>query len=115
MSLKIFYLDDEPQLLEIFVDTFQDPQTHITTFQDPKDLFKALEASRPDIVFLDFRLPNITGVEIAKKLDPSLPKALVTGDLTVAHDNLFIAHFEKPMDPEAVLKLFQDLRTKAAA
>ncbi len=102
MSFKIYYLDDEPDLLEIFVDTFTSDGVHITTFTDPVMAIAEITLNPPDLLFLDFRLPNTNGVEFARRLDPSIPKALVTGDISVKHDDVFLAIFEKPMNTKAI-------------
>ena len=102
MSFKIYYLDDEPALLEIFVDTFASDSIHVTTFTDPEKAIAEIELNPPDLLFLDFRLPNTTGVEFARRLDPSIPKALVTGDMSFKNDEVFVATFEKPTKTEAI-------------
>ena len=116
MPLKIFYLDDEPALLEIFIDTFSSPDRVITTFNDPKTAIEAIRQTPPDILFIDYRLPNYTGDQIAQMLDPKIPKVLVTGDMQLKCNYNFLAIFEKPYrasDIEEILdRLFKN--TQAA-
>jgi FixJ family two-component response regulator len=102
MSLKIFYLDDEPDLLELFSDTFSSDKIQIKTFVSVDDLIASVEKERPDIVFLDFRLGSTTGDEVAFRLPNSIPKALITGDLSVSLKNEFKAIFEKPYKIELI-------------
>lgn len=97
MPLKVYYLDDEPDLLEIFSDTLSNEMVEVTTFLDPNKFVTAVSSQPPDLVFLDFRLPSTTGLDIARKLDPDIPKAMVTGDLAVKADPVFTAYFEKPI------------------
>ena len=105
MPLKIYYLDDEIDLLEVFVDTFSTPDILVRTFSDPNEFKSVVSTDRPDLVFLDYRLPNITGPEIAAGLDPAIPKVLITGDMSVKHGDVFIEKFEKPMKQSAVQAL----------
>ena len=44
MPLKIYYLDDETDILTMFVDTFSGPDRKITTFSDPEKAILAIEA-----------------------------------------------------------------------
>jgi len=96
MPLEIIYVDDEPKICEMFEDTFTSASIHIKTFIDPALAIDYINEHRPDLVFLDFRFPGTTGDIIAKKLDPSLPKVLVTGDLEVVTQAVFIEKFQKP-------------------
>lgn len=42
MALKVYYIDDEPDLLELFADLFSSKEIEIKTFADP---LKAVELS----------------------------------------------------------------------
>jgi CheY-like chemotaxis protein len=112
MSLKVYYLDDEPALLEIFSDTFSSEEIQITTFSDPKEAIAAIKSSPPDLLFLDFRLPNTTGVAIAQQLDPNIPKALISGDLSLKPEVPFDAVFEKPIKISEVLSFIEGFAAK---
>lgn len=112
MAVKIYYLDDEPALLDIFVDTFASDSVHVTTFTDPVKAIAEIVSNPPDILFLDFRLPKTTGVEIAQKVSPSISKVLITGDMSVPHDALFQAVFEKPVKTEAIEAFIQSYMKK---
>ncbi len=96
MQIKVYYLDDEPDLLEVFKEVFESAQVQISTFSDPNKAIAEIQARPPDILFLDYRLPNITGDEIALQLDPFMPKALISGDLDIVCQAKFVAQFSKP-------------------
>ena len=78
MPIKIIYLDDEPHLCEMFVDNFASAEVLIQTFTDPESAIKAINEEKPDFVLLDYRLPQTTGQDVALRLNPAIPKALVT-------------------------------------
>lgn len=107
MRLKVYYLDDEQDLVEAFGDVFSDEFVEVSTFVRPDDLVLAARAARPDLVFLDYRLPGTTGPEVAKRLDPDIPKVLVTGDLATEESDGFVASLEKPVKLDAVQRLFE--------
>ena len=102
MSFRIFYLDDEPELLELFVDTFSETGIEISIFSEVASALEAIKKQPPDLLFLDYRLPGITGDEMALGLDPTIHKVLITGDLNVKTKAVFLAVFPKPYSSEAV-------------
>jgi FixJ family two-component response regulator len=96
MSLKVYYLDDEPDLCENLADILSSPEVTVETFQDAASLVSRCEKFKPDLIFLDYRLPGTTGDEVAQKLEPSIPKILITGDIHVQTNYQFVAVLPKP-------------------
>jgi DNA-binding response OmpR family regulator len=116
MPLKVIYLDDEPQLCEMFVDNFASDEVSVKTFTDPERAIVAINESVPDFAILDYRLPGMTGIDVALRLNGAVPKVLLTGDLTVQTVNDFVKVFHKPFDfaeMEAFIQSYID-RKKAA-
>lgn len=109
MSLKIYYLDDEPDLLVLFTETFSAPGREISTFSDSKVAIEKINKNKPDILFLDYRMPNFTGDQIAQMLDPSIPKYLITGDIQVNTDYKFKAVIKKPYSTEEIEKILVEM------
>ncbi len=115
MQLEVVYIDDEIDLCEMFSEAFSSPKIHITTYMDPNQAIAGIAANAPDLIFIDFRLPNITGDKIALKMDPKIQKVLITGDLQVKVEASFDRVFYKPVDFEQ-LQTYLDgcyLRLKA--
>jgi len=98
MQLEVAYIDDEVDLCEIFSEAFTKAHINISTYTDPNLALKFLAKNPPDLVFIDFRLPNINGDQIALKMDPKIPKALITGDAHVNAQAEFDRIFYKPVD-----------------
>ena len=96
MSLKIFYIDDELALLEVFKELFDNEGIEILTFVNPKKALEELTKTQPDLIFIDYRLPGITGDELAKSFNPETPKALITGEMNVKTQTKFDRVFPKP-------------------
>lgn len=109
MPFKIYYLDDEPFLLEMFVDTFAAPGREITTFSDPDIAIETIKKSPPDILFIDYRLPKYNGDSIAMMLDPQFPKFLITGDIEVKCVYKFDAIFDKPYKANQIEKVIEKI------
>ena len=113
MSFKIYYLDDEPDLCEIMSDRLNSNEIRVETFCDSASLLKRCEESKPDLFFLDFRLPGITGDEVAFKLDPAIPKVLITGEISPQTKYPFIAILSKTISKEGLLSLINKIKKPA--
>jgi DNA-binding NtrC family response regulator len=100
MPLEVVYIDDELDLCDLFSEAFTSPKVNIATFIDPNVALASIATKAPDVIFIDFRLPNITGDKIALKIDPKIVKVLITGDLQVKVEGIFDRIFYKPVDFE---------------
>jgi CheY-like chemotaxis protein len=107
MSLKIYYLDDEVELCENFSDLFSGKDLVITTFTDPSKAIEMAKNHPPDLFFLDFRLPSMTGDKVAQLLDGKIPKFLITGDIAVETQYPFIKIISKPYRVEDIDNIIQ--------
>ncbi len=102
MSLKIIYLDDEPELLEMFKDLYSE-EFDIKTYSVPETAIAEIKTHPPDLLILDYRLPGTTGDLVALSLNQNIPKILITGDLNIKPESNFIKIFNKPYDFEELL------------
>jgi len=111
LTYTIFYIDDEADLLEMFVDSHSGDEFEIHVFTQPQDLMDALSTKKPDLVLIDFRLPGTNGDHLAQQIDQKLkravPKALITGDLRISPTSRFIKIFSKPYDPQDMQKFLE--------
>lgn len=115
MPFKIYYLDDEADLLEMFVDSFADSEVAITTFTNAAEAQLAIKICPPDLLILDYRLPKCTGDQIALGLDPNLLKVLITGDLSVSPKAHFSRIFEKPYSIHEMQNFIFECRNRKVA
>ncbi len=105
-TLKVFYLDDEVELCENFSDLFSTNEVIITTFTDPKLAIEAIKKNPPDLFFLDYSLPGISGDEVAQNIDPCIPMVLVSGELSPVTVHQFVKIVKKPYKNKEILELF---------
>ncbi|MFN7685552.1 MAG: response regulator [Oligoflexia bacterium] len=112
--LKVYYLDDEQDLLDVFSETLSSPQVQVRTFSDPAALIEAVQEAPPHLLFLDYRLPRTTGDAVAQKLDASVPKVLVTGDVLIHTQVQYLAVLTKPFELKAVRELIDRALTNLA-
>jgi DNA-binding NtrC family response regulator len=110
MSFKIYYLDDEPDLCEILYYTLTSDEILVETFQDDLLLIERCELIKPDLVFLDYRLLGTTGEEVAMKLDPQIPKVLITGEINMKTDFSFVEIIKKPFKEEDLTKVINKIK-----
>lgn len=99
MSLRVIYVDDEPDMCQMFVDNFSTPEIQIQTYVDSQIALEAIHQNPPDLVILDYRLRDTTGDLLAKEIKVKLPIALLTGDLEVETDFEFSRCFRKQPFP----------------
>ncbi len=107
--IRIFYLDDEEELLAIFQETFESDRHEIRTFSSPNDLILEVAKNPPSLIFLDYRLPSTTGLEVAKLLPDSIPKILITGDLNISGASGFQEILTKPFSISEIQKILDQL------
>jgi FixJ family two-component response regulator len=112
MLFSIYYLDDEVELLDIFIDVFAAKDREIKAFSDPIEFINAVKMKPPNLIFLDFRLPRTTGDEVASKIDFSIPKVLITGDIDVNVKSNFISILGKPIKFDLVEALISSQQAK---
>jgi CheY-like chemotaxis protein len=109
----VYYLDDEPELCEVFKDFFESDRVKVSTFLKAEVAIQQSFLRPPHLWFLDFRMPGINGDEVARRLQPEIPKCLITGDVKPTITYSFFRVFKKPYDYkeiEDVLALhFQNL------
>lgn len=115
MPLKIIYLDDELDLLEMFVDIFAGPDYEIQTFTTVEPTLAAIKQSRPDLLILDYRLINTNGDLVAQSVDPDIPKIMITGEVQIKPVAHFLRIFHKPYDPEDMREFLRYLLPFAEA
>jgi CheY-like chemotaxis protein len=105
MLLNVYYVDDEIELCELFVDMFSSFEVTVKTFTDPFIALEYAKKNPPDLLFTDYRMPGMNGVELAKKLDPLIKKYLITGENNLIIDFNFEAILYKPIKPKLILEI----------
>lgn len=116
MPLKVFYLDDEPELCEIFKDEFESADCTVVTFVSAEKILEATKCSPPDLIFLDYRLTETNGDLVAQAMPLSIPKYLITGESSVRTQYKFLGVLGKPFDREAIREIMDRvLSSKKAA
>lgn len=108
MAEKIFYLDDEFHLCEIFREYMEFAGYEVQTFTDSTKAIASCAANPPAMIFIDYRLADATGGEVAEQLAAEITKVLVTGELTMPRVKNFDYLMAKPYKLNEVKALVQD-------
>ncbi len=119
MRKKIVVIDDTDMLL-IFVEDVlatADPELQITTALNATDGIKQIERVNPDLVLLDYSLPDFNGDEVCRRLlenehtahVPVLMMSAHVAEMNAAAARLenVVATIEKPFLSEALVSLVQ--------
>ena len=83
MANKILIVDDEPFNLDLLEQELADQDYVIERANDGVEALAKVESFAPDVVLLDYMMPNMNGIEVVKRLREnekhrSLPVILVT-------------------------------------
>lgn len=108
--------DDEPLMRSLLKERLSQVWPELSWLEDAEDGPTALariEALKPDLAFLDIRMPGMTGLEVARALTTRTRVVIVT-----AHDNHAIEAFEanavdyllKPVDLPRLARVVGKLR-----
>ena len=80
--LKVFLVDDEPYCLQLYGRYLTNlGVTQIQYFSKSGDCLDQLPL-RPDLIFLDYNMDNLNGIDILKKIkrfDPNIPVIFISG------------------------------------
>ena len=125
MILKTILIDDEPKALAILEHKLKrlcKDVSVVATFQKPKEALECLEEEKPDLVFLDVAMPEMSGFDILKQLkNPNFEIVFATGFDEYAIEAIkhcAIGYLVKPIDNdelvEAVNKAKENIAEKNA-
>jgi DNA-binding NarL/FixJ family response regulator/HPt (histidine-containing phosphotransfer) domain-containing protein len=118
----IAYIDDDPASLKL-VDVLlaREPGFRLVTARSGHEGVQAVARERPDLVFLDLRLPDISGLEVLERLraldgGAYLPVVMLTGEPEDRLDSLHAAAdlvLTKPLDLGRFFEIVTLLREEA--
>jgi len=75
--LKLLVIDDEDEIIQVVGDFFKDEGFDVYTADTGQAGLKLIGEQKPDVVFLDLKLPDISGLEILKQIRLSEQKCKV--------------------------------------
>jgi two-component system, LytTR family, response regulator len=119
MKLRVLIADDEP-LARKRLRRFLEEDGRVEIVEEcsagPETL-DAIQAKKPDVIFLDVRMPELNGFDVLKRLDPAHQPVVV---LVTGHDQFALQGFDinaadyllKPFDRERFQAALQRARDR---
>ncbi|MCM0606761.1 MAG: response regulator [Xanthomonadaceae bacterium] len=115
LESTILFVDDETDLLEILTFQIKPFVNEIVTASSANAALKLLEKKEVDLIVTDFKIPEMTGVELItamRGIQPQIPILMLTGFkeetaiLKALNQDLFDI-VEKPVRPEVLMLRIQ--------
>src|SRR5882724_7812792 len=115
MKANILVIDDDAEIRELLVQILQRNNYQVSQAKDGAAVREAFDRLQADIVLLDYKLPDTSGLDLLpliKKEWPETEVIMLTGhatyDVAVEAIKRGAFHFqEKPFDPESLLNLIK--------
>jgi CheY-like chemotaxis protein len=109
--VTVVYVDDEPLLCRVMRTIFEfgGVATPLETFTDPLAALAFIADHDVALILCDYRMPQLTGLELLARVTRPIPFVLVSGDLDVARwtagNARVTAVVTKPFSPDDLLAL----------
>lgn len=87
MKKRIFIVDDEPKIGNLFTNVLERDGYDVSAFMNPLKMVEALnKTKRPDVILADMMMPEMDGVELLEAIneyDASIPVIIMTAHSSV--------------------------------
>jgi DNA-binding NtrC family response regulator len=115
MKANILVVDDDAEIRELVVQILQRANYQVSQAKDGASLKELLPRLQPEVVLVDYKLPDASGLDLLPLIKKEWPEAeviMMTGhatyDVAVEAIKRGAFHFqEKPFDPESLLNLIK--------
>ena len=87
LALSVWVVDDDESVRWVLEQALRQARMIPRCFESGTDLFKALEAEKPDVLITDIRMPGMSGLELMDRVTtnyPDLPVIVITA-LSLIH------------------------------
>jgi len=84
---KILIIDDEEVVLDSCIQTLEGGPYHVATARDGTFGLELVQEYRPDVIFIDLKMPGMSGFEVLDRIhtfDPTIVSIVITGYATVS-------------------------------
>ena len=121
--MKVMVVDDEPDIVELFLLMLDDPDYDVTTASGGNDCLEKLKQDVPDLILLDLIMPDLDGWEVLNRIRQderlkSIPVVILTAkQLTadVAHKKAphITEYLVKPVTKEGLISVIKDITSSS--
>lgn len=116
---KVVVIDDEPFILMMIEDKLRKAKIDVVALRDSKNAVEVIRRERPDLVILDWMMPELSGIEICKTLKQDadtggIPIFMLTAKGQDSDEQLGLRcgvtrYITKPFSPKALLDMVQEI------
>lgn len=115
MANNILLIDDEKLLNDLYCQALRLEGYTVVQAYTAQEALQQQEKAGCSLIFLDFNLPDMNGVELChqlRQLDPDCHIHAISGDIPGMEDELagpspFTSHLSKPLDIDLLLQTVQ--------
>jgi CheY-like chemotaxis protein len=102
MTKKVLVVDDEADLTELLSELLESEGLEVFVANNGNDAFDLALAHRPDVIFSDFKMPGVNGLELCAQLKQHpetyrIPFVLISGSPPVQQPETVYATMLKPV------------------
>ena len=113
--IKILVIDDEQGIRDLFIQALEEDDYEVLTVDNGEQGLEIIKNEKPNVTFLDLKLPGIDGLEVLKRISDLESKPIVimiTGHGTIAKaaktmDLGAYDYIVKPFDIDDIIKLMK--------
>ncbi len=115
---KVVVVDDEPFILMMIEDKLTKAGIKVVTLRESKNAVDVVRKEQPDLVILDWMMPEISGIEICRTLKADselndIPIFMLTAKGQDADEQLGLQcgvsrYITKPFSPKALLEMVNE-------
>ena len=115
MAAKVLIIDDSEEFLTMFTDILTEFKHEVIQASGGAEGIKKLQEEKPDIIFLDYKMPKMNGLEVLaqiRKADKEVKVVILTGyaEMDVAVKAHYLGIFEfmkKPFSMEEIKNVIE--------
>lgn len=121
-KLNVLVVDDQPGVRYLLDVIIKDQGHQVRLAKNGLEALEAVKASRPDLIFMDVRMPHMDGIEALgriKRMSPETQIILMTAYVSdemvqIALNKGALCCFNKPFDVEVIKKFIGEFSWKIA-
>jgi DNA-binding response OmpR family regulator len=116
---KVLVIDDEPFILMMIEDKLKKANIDVLTLRDSKSAVEVIRREMPDLVILDWMMPELSGIDVCKimKKDADMqhiPVFMLTAKGQDADEQIGLKcgvtrYITKPFSPKALLEMVSEV------
>lgn len=121
----VMIVDDDPNTRETLKDILENKGFVVTLAKNGQEAIEIVKERPEDVVFIDMKLPVLNGLETyleLKKINPKITAVLISGYREEMRDLIEVALRQdvyaclyKPLDPQKILQLIEEIAQKRRA